>query len=75
MSAIETRRDLPDNSRPSPAPSTAGSTGTSSVTVKTGSNGQMSFRRWVRHSLRLVAVAGLASEKSHRSSRSEDQSP
>ncbi|PLB50608.1 fungal-specific transcription factor domain protein [Aspergillus steynii IBT 23096] len=33
------------NSRPSPAPSAAGSTGTSGITVRTGANGQMSFRR------------------------------
>lgn len=46
-----TSADQPDfydpNNRPSPAPSTAGSTGTSSVTVRTGTNGQMSFRRYV----------------------------
>ena len=47
MSTVEQRRDLPDNTRPSPAPSTAGSTGTSSVTVRTGPNGHMSFRRCV----------------------------
>lgn len=35
------------NSRPSPAPSAAGSTGTSGITVRTGPNGQMSFRRCV----------------------------
>lgn len=35
------------SSKVSPAPSTAGSTGTSGITVRTGPNGQMSFRRWV----------------------------
>ncbi|ODM21569.1 Cutinase transcription factor 1 alpha [Aspergillus cristatus] len=33
------------SSKASPAPSTAGSTGTSGITVRTGPNGQMSFRR------------------------------
>lgn len=37
----------PAASKPSPAPSTTGSTGTSGITVRTGPNGQMSFRRWV----------------------------
>ncbi|KAB8225897.1 hypothetical protein BDV33DRAFT_78684 [Aspergillus novoparasiticus] len=32
-------------SRPSPAPSATGSTGTSGITVRSGPNGQMSFRR------------------------------
>ncbi|KAL4942066.1 hypothetical protein BDV06DRAFT_193046 [Aspergillus oleicola] len=32
-------------SRPSPTPSTAGSTGTAGITVRSGANGQMSFRR------------------------------
>lgn len=35
------------SSKASPAPSTAGSTGTSGITVRTGPNGQMSFRRSV----------------------------
>ncbi|KAL4769718.1 fungal-specific transcription factor domain-containing protein [Aspergillus nidulans var. acristatus] len=32
-------------SRPSPTPSTAGSTGTAGISVRAGANGQMSFRR------------------------------
>lgn len=55
-------------SRPSPAPSTAGSTGTSGITVRTGPNGQMSFRRWVRvlipvdSGVVVVVVAGRGVE-------------
>lgn len=59
MNQIESRRDLPDNTRPSPAPSTAGSTGTSSVTVRTGPNGQMSFRRCVRFSVCCSCCRGV----------------
>ncbi|KAL2810896.1 hypothetical protein BJX63DRAFT_300647 [Aspergillus granulosus] len=32
-------------SKPSPTPSTTGSTGTSGIAVRSGTNGQMSFRR------------------------------
>ncbi|KAL3460495.1 fungal-specific transcription factor domain-containing protein [Aspergillus heterothallicus] len=35
----------PTASKPSPTPSTAGSTGTSGIAVRSGTNGQMSFRR------------------------------
>ncbi|KAI9933470.1 Transcriptional activator of fatty acid utilization [Aspergillus wentii] len=42
--AAESRHD-PAASKPSPAPSTTGSTGTSGITVRSGPNGHMSFRR------------------------------
>lgn len=44
--------------RPSPAPSTTGSTGTSGITVRTGPNGQMSFRRWVSSDLFILGLDG-----------------
>ncbi|RAK85696.1 cutinase transcription factor 1 alpha [Aspergillus costaricaensis CBS 115574] len=44
MSTTENHTD-PSASKTSPAPSTAGSTGTSGITVRTGANGHMSFRR------------------------------
>lgn len=57
-----TAESRPDpTTRPSPAPSTTGSTGTSGITVRTGPNGHMSFRRCVfpsvfpRHSSRWFA--------------------
>ncbi|KAL3250716.1 hypothetical protein ABHI18_011040, partial [Aspergillus niger] len=43
MSTTENHSD-PTASKTSPAPSTAGSTGTSGITVRTGPNGHMSFR-------------------------------
>ncbi|KAL4918659.1 fungal-specific transcription factor domain-containing protein [Aspergillus aurantiobrunneus] len=45
MSATGDRLIDPLAPRPSPTPSTAGSTGTSGIGVRTGANGQMSFRR------------------------------
>ncbi|KAK9580470.1 Transcriptional activator of fatty acid utilization [Aspergillus fumigatus] len=45
MSTTAESRPESTPSRPSPAPSTAGSTGTSGITVRGGPNGHMSFRR------------------------------
>lgn len=47
MSTTAESRPESTPSRPSPAPSTAGSTGTSGITVRGGPNGHMSFRRCV----------------------------
>jgi hypothetical protein len=47
MSTTAENRPESTPSRPSPAPSTAGSTGTSGITVRGGQNGHMSFRRCV----------------------------
>ncbi|EAW13400.1 CeGAL family transcription factor [Aspergillus clavatus NRRL 1] len=45
MSTIAENHSESTPSKPSPAPSTAGSTGTSGITVRGASNGHMSFRR------------------------------
>ncbi|KAL4803978.1 fungal-specific transcription factor domain-containing protein [Aspergillus unguis] len=45
MSTAGERTIDPSASRPSPTPSTAGSTGTAGIAVRAGANGQMSFRR------------------------------